>query len=189
MKIKCITNNVESLPKEMPKNYSNANTSIKEGKEYIVYALCTYQGYAWYCICNEYYLFYPIWTPFLFFKLIDNRLSRYWIFSLDKDNNKQVPFLSFPEWAQDPYFYGELVEGNSMNNNALIFRKYKELMDLEFSDSSISAIAQIGDEEWLICPNCLEAWQSKSDKDALVRCPKCFTVLNNPRYRNEWPHL
>ena len=53
----------------------------------------------------------------------------------------------------------------------------------------ISEIAQIGDDEWLICPTCLDAWQYNDDKDALVRCPKCLKVLNNPRYKNEYPHL
>lgn len=59
----------------------------------------------------------------------------------------------------------------------------KELIDLEFPDPSIKELAQVGDSEWLICPNCIDAWLWPNDKDALVRCPKCEKVFNNPRYK------
>jgi uncharacterized C2H2 Zn-finger protein len=185
MKIKCITNQTLSVPPELLNKYSidTENFSIKPGKEYIVYAVWIYLGYIWYCICDEDKTFYPMWNPSMLFEITDNRLSRYWIFSLDEDNDKRAPFLSFPEWANDPYFYEELVDGNSIDINAVIFKKYKELMELEFPNSSISEIAQIGDEEWLICPKCVDAWQSTNDKDALVKCPKCQTIFNNPRYK------
>ena len=62
-------------------------------------------------------------------------------------------------------------------------------MDLEFPDSSIIEIAQIIDDEWLMCSFCIDAWQCKNEIDALVKCPKCNKVLNNPRYQNEFPHL
>lgn len=191
MKIKCITNKVSSIPNGILKNYSIdvENFSIKEGKEYVVYAIWIYLGYIWYCICDEDKTFYPIWNPSMLFEVSDNRLSRYWIFTIDKDDDKKAPFLSFPEWASDMNFYEDLVDGNSDDKSAIIFKKYKELMDLEFPDSSISETAQIGDEEWLICPKCIDAWQSKSNRDALVKCPKCKTIFNNPRYKDEWPHL
>ena len=181
MKIKCISN----------RDYSSFNEEsyIKERKEYTTYALSVFEGSIWYCICDEMYTFYPRWYSSIFFKITDNRLSRFWIGGYRKENDKILPFLTFPEWVRNPYFYGELIENNSNDPNAIIFRKYKELMDLEFPDSSISETAQIGDGEWLICPKCIDAWQSKSDRDALVKCPKCQTIYNNPRYKNEWPHL
>jgi hypothetical protein len=190
MKVTCTTNKKSAIPLDLLENYSTGEScSVNPGKEYIVYAVWIYLGYIWYCICDENYMFYPMWKPGMLFEVTDNRLSRYWIFSLDEDNNKKVPFLGFPEWANDPYFYSELVDGNGGDSNAIVFKKYKELMDLEFPNSSISAIAQIGDENWLICPQCIDAWQSTNNKDALVKCPKCHTVYNNPRYKNDWPHL
>jgi hypothetical protein len=191
MKVKCITNQKRFLPPDLLSNYSidAENFSIKPEKEYIVYALWIYVGYIWYCISDEDKTFYPMWNPSTLFEITDNRLSRFWVFGIDEDNNRKVPFLSFPEWVNDSCFYEDLVDGNSNDPKAIIFSKYKEFMDLEFSDSSISDTAQIGDEEWLICPQCMDAWQSTNDKDALVKCPKCQTILNNPRYKNEWPHL
>ena len=190
MKIKCILN--EMFPTlNNTENFSNSNKIylLKEGKEYTVYALSVFEGCTWYSICDEFYSFYPKWYSFEFFKVSDNRPSRFWLVGFNEENNKILPFLSFPEWANDLYFYYALIEGNSNDPQAIIFRKYKELMDLEFPDSSISDITQIGDEEWLICTQCIDAWQSSNSIDALVKCPKCKTIYNNPRYKNEWPHL
>jgi hypothetical protein len=195
MKIKCITNKVSAIPNEILKNYiiQTETFSVNPGKEYIVYAVRIYLGYIWYYICDEDETFYPIWNPGMLFEVTDSRLSRYWIFGLrqaDQDENvKKVPFLSFPEWVNDVNFYSDLIDGYSDDPNAIIFRKYKEEMYLEYPDPSISAIAQIGDENWLICPQCIDAWQSNNNKDALVKCPKCHTVYNNPRYKNEQPNF
>ncbi len=158
-----------ALPQEISQNYkiSYEKFSVKEGYEYTVYALGINYGHIWYCICNGNY-FFPKWNPSTLFEVVDNRLSRYWVFGLDEDDNKKVPLLSFPEWVNDEYFYGELVDGNSDDPNTIIFRKYKELMDLEFPDSSITKTAQIGDEEWLICPDCIAAWHSKITKMGLL---------------------
>lgn len=166
--------------------------NLEEGKIYVVYSLAILEDVLWYAICENNQTFYPLLKPSTLFDIVDNRLSRYWIFNIwgvSENINKEIPILSFPEWAKDPYFYGELIEDNSNDPNAIIFKKYKELMDLEFPDPSISETAQIGDAEWLICPKCIDAWQSKNDRDALVKCPKCKTIFNNPRYRDEWPQL
>jgi hypothetical protein len=52
---------------------------------------------------------------------------------------------------------------------------------LKIYNSSISRTAEIGDEKWLICPDCLDAWESTS-KDAMVICPFCNSLFHNPRY-------
>ena len=56
-------------------------------------------------------------------------------------------------------------------------------MDLEFLDPSISNFAEIADDDWLMCPKCIDAWKSKGDRDALVKCSKCLTIFKNPRYK------
>jgi len=185
MKVKCINNKVASLPEVISKNYSikYEKFPVKEGKEYIVYALWVCLDYIWYCIWDEYSRSYPNWNPCVLFEVIDQQLSRHWIFNVDTSPIDAVPFLSFPEWANNQNFHDEMVDGSKNDPNIIIFNKYKELMDLEFPDSSISDVAQIGDNEWLICPNCIDAWYSDSDRDALVKCPKCKTIFNNPRYK------
>ena len=190
MKVKCIGNSKDLIPVDLLTNYLIDDFfSIEKEKEYIVYAVWNYLGYIWYCICDKNYTFYPFWTPSMLFKITDNRLSRYWIFELrdayQNENIKKVPLLAFPEWANGENFYEDLVDGYSNDSNAIIFKKYKELMDLEFPDSSISEVAQIGDVEWLICPKCIDAWESRNDRDALVKCPKCQIIFNNPRYSDK----
>ncbi len=184
MKIKCINNRKSTPQKTLSEEqiyYDPLPLII--GKEYVVYAVGEFENATWYCICDEHYTYYPMWRPFPLFGIVDNRLSRYWVFSLQEWENKKQPLISFPEWANDSYFYGELVEGNSNDQNAVTFRKYKELMDLEFPDKAITEIAEIGDSDWLICPTCIDAWDCPNAQDGMVTCPKCKKIMNNPRYR------
>jgi len=189
MKIKCITNLAKNIPPEILTNYTSPTSSIPLilDKQYIVYALSEYYQNTWYCICDESYTYHPMWIPQQFFQLVDNRISRYWVFSFKEDLDKNRFFFGFPEWAIQLDFYDNLTDGEQQE--VQIFKSYKELMDLEFPDSSIPETAQTGDNEWLICPTCLDAWQYNDDRDALVKCPKCLKILNNPRYKNEYPRL
>jgi len=147
-------------------------------KEYNVYGMAVIQGQVYYYICdgNDYF---PIAKPFHLFNIIDNRLSRYWIFGFYEGFEK-YPVWVFPEWLNEPLFESYLTHYGESEGE--IFKNYKELMDLEFPDKSVSLDAQIGDTDWLICPNCIDAWESPNDKDAMVRCPKCEKIMNNPRY-------
>jgi hypothetical protein len=189
MKIKCITNLAKMISPAILANYAFPNSSIPliVDKQYIVYALSEYYQNTWYCICDESYTYHPMWIPQQFFQVVDNRISRYWVFSFKEDLDKNRFFFGFPEWATQLDFYDNLTDGEQQE--VQIFKNYKELMDLEFPDSSITEVAQIGDDEWLICPSCIDAWQCTNVKDALVKCPKCQKILNNPRFKNEWPHL
>ena len=47
-------------------------------------------------------------------------------------------------------------------------------------DSSITSKAESIDN-WFICPNCTNAWESNSI-EAMIVCPKCEQILHNPRY-------
>jgi hypothetical protein len=49
-------------------------------------------------------------------------------------------------------------------------------------DSTVSKAATVIDAQWLMCPDCVDAWKSSS-KDAMVVCPKCNQALHNPRYK------
>lgn len=185
MKVKCIANLAKDAPLETLANYASYSSSIPLiiNKEYVVYALSEYFQKIWYCICDEAFTYHPSWIPQQFFKVVDPRISRYWVFSFKEDLDKNRFIFGFPEWAFQSDFFDNLVDGEQQEGS--IFKSYKELMDLEFPDSSITVFAQIGDNEWLICPICLDAWQFGGKRDALVKCPKCSRISNNPRYENE----
>jgi hypothetical protein len=186
MRIKCVENKVAKLPEEIIKNYSisDSNFPILIGKEYVVYGMTVHLGYVWYYICDEIYSYYPTWSPSPLFEVIDGQLSRFWIYSY-KEGMRTVlsPWWTFPEWADNPDFYDNLTDGDE--REVKIFKSYKELMDLEFPDFTISEIAQIGDKEWLICPTCIDGWECLNTLDGMVRCPKCKKVMHNPRYQAE----
>ena len=67
---------------------------------------------------------------------------------------------------------------------------YKELnkiaddlieQELQVDNPSIEKSATILDETWLMCPDCIDAWENTSTS-AMVICPKCNQVLHNPRW-------
>lgn len=184
MKVKCVENKKEALPKDIlgDRAYLYHDFPVIEGKEYTVYAIGEVNNFIWYCICDEDFTSFPRWRPSPLFEITDPRLSQYWIFSLEKSENKMLPLLSFPQWGNDANFYAELVDGDSIDPAVVVFNSYKELMDLEFPDGSITVTAQVGNAEWLICPKCLDGWNSSNNRNGMVRCPNCEEVMLNPRY-------
>ena len=103
------------------------------GSEYVVYALTFYLGYPWYYITDEHQLYYPVWYPAPLFRVTDNRLSSYWHFEYDpgKSSDLSHVIVAFKEWALDAYYYDRLTDGNE--EDVVIFRNYKKLMDSEFT--------------------------------------------------------
>jgi hypothetical protein len=185
MRIKCIDNRTSILPESILSFYgSYPNASLIIDKSYLVYTMDEQDGITWFCIVDEEYSA-PRWHPNLFFEVSDPRLSKYWICNFWNDSQDISHFvLGFPEWTNNKYFYTDLIE--SEEDVWEIFLKYEKLMYVEFPDPAVVEKAQIGDEDWLICPLCIDAWKSNT-QDALVTRPKCKTVLNNPRYKNELP--
>ena len=54
--------------------------------------------------------------------------------------------------------------------------------ELGVYNPSIEKSATILDDTWLMCPDCIDAWESTS-KNPMVICPKCDQVLHNPRWK------
>jgi len=183
VRVRCINNDKSVLPSAIYKKYSDNldDKALISRKEYIVYALAHFEESLWYCIFAEDFNFFPIYKHFCFFEISDPKISRFWIFDLylEKSTNFEI-YVSFPEWIKEEYFYANLVDGKKREQR--IFDRYKELMDLEFPDPNISISAEVGDKSWLICPNCIDAWECHNNIDALVKCPKCGNKWNNPRY-------
>lgn len=183
MRVVCVENKVASVSKEILDNYfiSYERFDVSIGKEYIVYGMTVYLGTIWYYLADDTYSDYPIWHPSSLFDVVDGRLSRHWRYS-DQGGERAVkrPRIAFPEWACDPDFYARLTDWEE--KEIAIFKQYKELMDLEFEDLSITEFAD-QENDWLLCRNCWEAWESTNHEDALVRCPKCATILKNPKFQ------
>lgn len=191
MKVKCIENRRDILPTETLKKHSSYDKfPLIIGKEYVVYALSEFDDFVWYCLMDEECTTYPMWSPSMLFEISDRRLSRYWLFDLVDDYRRKdlkVPFFCFPEWIEDENFYVNLTDDD--DREVEIFAKYLQLMEKEFPNRNILEKAIIGDDQWLICPFCMDAWEDKDEMNAMVTCPKCKKTFNNPRYKDELPHL
>ena len=191
MKIKCISNKKTYSQKSISSRGQISKQDLEYEfldieTEYNVYGIIVNQGKIWYYICDRVHNSFPVARPDFMFEIIDNRLSRHWVFGII-EGFENFPVWIFPEWVNESYFQDNLTDGEE--REVRIFKSYRELMDLEFPDSSISEAAQIGDNIWLICPICIDPWQYSGDRDALVKCPKCQKIFNNPRYKNEYPRL
>jgi hypothetical protein len=190
MMAKCLYNRGEDLPEELlcRKTGFDSKTKfdIEIGKYYLVYAMTINSNYMWYYILENENDLFPIWQPAPLFIVVDEALSRYWVYTF-KQKQKAWPgytTIAFPEWANDPYkYYDALSDGNKFEKD--IFIKYKKLMDVEFPNPSIDISATLLDTNWLMCPICIDAWETAST-EGMVICPKCQTMMHNPQYSKDY---
>jgi len=185
MIIKCLANKGLDLPKEYLVPASNYNEKhifpVNINQLYVVYGMTIFSGYVWYFLMDNIHD-YPFWHPSPLFSVSDGQLSRYWVYSVSHQESKsQTRYLwTFPEWANFPGFYDDLVDGKKAACD--IFFAYKLKIDLEFPNPSITLQAEILDGSWLMCPSCIDAWETDS-KDGMVFCPKCLQIMHNPFFK------
>jgi len=189
MLIRCIANNLEDILSSCSPRQAlevvqivPQKAPISIGCDYVVYAITIYFGIQWYYICDDDYedrLAYPMAYPSHFFEIIDKKWSSLWSDDLFSPQ-LEYSVLSFKEWANEERFYELLLDGNPRECD--LFQKHKILIDLEFSRPSISLYAEQLDENWLMCPKCIDAWQLKEAylEGMLVECPHCNTLLLRP---------
>lgn len=114
-------------------------------------------------------------------EVIDNRLSRYWVFGQLVENNVGVnkpKVLSFPEWANDAFFYQNLLDG--VLTTSTVWQDYRAAMELEFASTSLSIDAEPLANGWLQCGKCLDAWLALDTTNEVVICPACLVKQRNP---------
>lgn len=109
--------------------------------------------------------------------ILDYRLSKHWILG-NVESEKWMAILAIPEWANDKYFYQNLVEGSGKAGE--IFRRYELKLKNEYADNAIKSSAKLLKDDWYQCPICEETWQSH-DSGEVVVCQSCNARLLNPR--------
>ncbi len=185
MRVKYALQNLHSIEnKPSVKEYLNRwlilpdSFALTFGKEYTVYAIrYTKEGYERFYICDESGSIYPKSYPSEFFKVTDNRLSKFWGI-----NEKEYPIkiqhypklITFNEWKENEFFEEEMIENEGGANE--VFKKYKETLDFEYSNSEYPTAESI-DDCWFLCSQCNHTWESISDLE-LIQCPNCLTVQN-----------
>ncbi|MGE0198246.1 MAG: colicin immunity domain-containing protein [Simkaniaceae bacterium] len=96
-------------------------------------------------------------------------------FSSVKEDLKQYPGFFYNE----KQLRDKVTETQKKLNKTL-----NEVIEEELSipDPFLEKSATILDDQWLMCPDCVDAWESNS-KNAMVICPKCNQILHNPRWQ------
>src|SRR6266496_282295 len=86
---------------------------LSVGTRYIVYAITLRRGGVWYYLLDDRQLEYPVWYPAPLLRVVDSRLSRYWVFGFHQAGMRDGDAVfAFPEWADDPFgFYDALSDG------------------------------------------------------------------------------
>ena len=197
MLVQCVTNSIHQVAPRDPLGQdwrqwfgsSSDLLSLRAGALYTVYAVrMDVNHHARYFIADENYdsqvpLSYPMSYASFFFDVIDARVSSCWTLGIPSKNSKSKCdselLLTFKEWVGDESFYESLVDGSAREVN--IFEQYKAFMDMEYPSPSVTEKAELIEDNWLMCPKCLEAWQSDVIL-GMVDCPQCSSVLLNPRY-------
>ncbi|HEX9643642.1 MAG TPA: hypothetical protein VGC11_06565 [Acidimicrobiia bacterium] len=84
------------------------------GRIYVVYGITTFRGHVRYYVLDDDQLPYPVWRLAPLFDLLDGRLPSSWRFGYFRLDSADVgvPIITFPEWANDHYFYERLVDGD-----------------------------------------------------------------------------
>ncbi len=189
MKVKClyITNEKFFKKKFEHQTYEKYENDLVLGKEYLVYGILYYEMDYNYLIFDENRS--PFWYLSNLFEIIENHLSALWYFRHFENSNTFRTIFGYNELVNNEYHNDDLMKENKDNliekeERALtIFYKRKKEMDMEFPDFSNKEQATLIDQNWLMCPKCVDAWGSNSIF-AMVECPKCKNIMHNPRYKN-----
>ncbi len=180
---KCKSNLGSSLIPELRKLIIHDKTPeeykfyIEIGKVYPVLALSITGGYTYLGIWSDEELGFQL-LPADFFEIIDSRLSQLWRITYEKSYIYESAFTFFghPETVNNREHINGLIEG--VKEDIAVLNKYKELLEMEFDNPSVSLIAEPLDNGWLLCPSCCDAWKSESQLE-LVKCPSCSALMKN----------
>ncbi len=184
MKVKCLYDTGMNLSQKFLDHgwLKQSEMDLIINKEYVVYGIAFFKkGLSEYLIVDKYNN--PFWCPDEIFQIINNKLSSLWFFQKYKKDDGMID-----DWFV--WGYNELVNNINHSDNLMeredndlnIFYKRKKEMDMEFPDDSIKEKASVVDQNWLMCTNCIEAWESLSIF-GMIECPKCKTIMHNPRYK------
>ena len=193
MFVRCVSNNIKcvdpqsAIGRELHQSVRTHGgaLNITVGRTYTVYAIAIRNCYPWYFIADDSFesSLYPLAYAPAFFVETDVRVSSCWTVGFRGANTRvermREVLFAFKEWANDEVFFERLVDGNK--NDIELFQKYKNFMDMEYPLSFVTDTAEFVQDNWLMCPKCIDAWESDSVL-GMVRCPKCSTTFLNPRY-------
>lgn len=133
MRVRCTANTGGALPLPCLNDAigisASSNFSVTVGRDYAVYAITVFKGNTWYYVLNDDGHQYPVWQLAQLFDVVDPTIPESWEYGFVQPDNAEpgFPLISFPEWAQDHYFYERLVDGDQAT--ADIFARRRREID------------------------------------------------------------
>jgi hypothetical protein len=133
VKVRCVSKSPKDLPKDFPleriwgKHTEDRYFALLVGKEYVVHGVTISLGHVWYYICDENFVYYPVWNPWSLFEISDSSLPQFWRIGVRQPpGREELEFiLSFPEWVNDRYFYDKLTDRKE--EEVRIFDRYRKI--------------------------------------------------------------
>ncbi len=103
-----------------------------------------------------------------------------WACEPQNDETREEYFLRSKKKALDyiEHYPSNIVNTSIIHDEKIIF----VLVFTEYFDQDIKERASSLDENWLLCPICMDGWECTS-RDSIVICPKCNEILYNPRHQ------
>ncbi|MBC7884149.1 MAG: hypothetical protein H7X99_01640 [Saprospiraceae bacterium] len=191
MKVKYIVENLkEKLKNKLTENeerfFSDIsvmpnNLHLTFGKIYIVLGVeYTENGFVNFMISDDTDVTYPSFYPSEFFKIVDNRVSKYWI---NRPSNfypfKEIHFpnlITFYEAIKNSFFFDDLLKCKKKALEA--YETNKELMENDYPEDQIFFAERLSDT-WVMCAYCDDSWET-DNVQGIIKCPKNSHRNNNP---------
>ena len=141
------------------------------GESYDVQAIASVNGIVEFQIISSQW---PYFAPAALFEIIENGFPDDWVCKVFNDDRLQM--VLGPEFmAKDIESFSATVEMNPPQSD-LFWERVKRI-----ESRKPKGDAKVLLDNWVQCPFCEEAWEVGIE-EALVKCPKCSTVLDNPLY-------
>lgn len=119
--VECFANDLREVPERFLDPAvgfdRGATFPLTVGKWYAVQAIAASRGGFWYYVEDDDGFSWPTWSPSAIFAVVDGSLPSDWelgshLVHQGTSSAAVKTWLSFPEWARDPWFYERLYDGD-----------------------------------------------------------------------------
>lgn len=144
MIVQCISNKVDgTMPSALREYWLSHGLELgfplTVGAQYVVVAIAIEAGIPWYYLHDDDDLSWPVWYPGNLFNVVDGSLPPSWVYGYVRiSRDSQFSLISFPEWAEDRFFYERLVDGDAATEDIYAARR-REIIDFTASGARGSA--------------------------------------------------
>jgi len=174
----------KTLYTKLKDEFTYINSLLQTNNEYLVYGILIRDAFTYFYICEEDQN-YPVPYNSVFFDLIENYVPNDWKIKIKYLENKVITLISFKEMVDNNVFYENLVNGSKKEIE--IFNEYKNAYSYQskhdsiYQNLNIKKIAEKLNDNWVLCPECNEAWKVNK-YIGVIKCPNknCNLKLNNP---------